>query len=879
MKKLLSGIVGCALMSAVAAGAAETVAYVIPGQVAGTNVGAAAEEAVLKLMETPVAAETFASWKKANPAPFHLFGEERRLAVRNGIVPAHWFAEGGPARVFRGKAQPGEYYVFQVCVASEKARALVWAASPAADAVTPARCAVKANGVKPIWVGVNVPCDAAGKTLTGVVEVKDAATGEAARLPYELAVSGEVLKDGGIHDAWRLARLQWLNSTVGTSETEPTRPFTPVAVNEATRTLSILGRDLVLGENGLPTHYFTRFNGSNAKILAEGTDALSRPFDFRLDGKTPLAGKSTFTFLKRTPCAVSWRATTEAGEACLEVEGRLEFDGFAEFKMNVVSKKEAVSVSPVFTVAMPAARGRFQMGLGREGGFFPAKHEWTWNPNRHQDATWVGDVNGGMMFRFKGANFSRPLINAYYAWKKLNMPETWAAAGGGIVLEKTADAATLRAHGGPLVVTAGAPARYAFDLYLTPFKPANLKMHLADRYFHYSQHGTKNDFNVRKDAGATVINLHHNTIWNPYINYPYNDDGGPHLKEALKEMHALGLRGKVYYTTRELTQNLPEFFALKSLDGEIFMPRNPAVKGWPVTNRNGPHPWLAQHVGTDIIPAWRENVRFSAYPNRLDLAVITTPDTRWNNFYLGGLDYLVREFKIDGLYIDDTALNREAMMRARRILDADGNTGRRIDMHSWNHRSGLAGGGNSSIVFMELYPYYDRLWHGEGFSAQKPPEYWLVEMSGIPYGLMSEMLHGFNQYRGMVFGMTCRGGWQRWTPYSLWKFFQEESLEDAELVGWWDEANPVALAGPGAAPIRATVYKFKDRAVVALANFSNTPQQVTWNLDCAKLGWAGRKVACRIPAIDRFQEKEATAPGGTLDINVGNGRLIVVRAE
>ena len=46
-------------------------------------------------------------------------------------------------------------------------------------------------------------------------------------------------------------------------------------------------------------------------------------------------------------------------------------------------------------------------------------------------------------------------------------------------------------------------------------------------------------------------------------------------KEARKAM-----RVAVYYTTRELTQNLPEFFALKSMGGEIILPRREGV-AWP----------------------------------------------------------------------------------------------------------------------------------------------------------------------------------------------------------------------------------------------------------------------------------------------------------
>ena len=267
------------------------------------------------------------------------------------------------------------------------------------------------------------------------------------------------------------------------------------------------------------------------------------------------------------------------------------------------------------------------------------------------------------------------------------------------VSEKKNDVATIRAEGRD----APEGAEWNFDLYLTPFHTLDMKTHLSDRYCHMKQR--KKDFDAAAIAksGATVVNLHHNTLWNPYINYPYNDDGGPLLKKAVKDAHDAGLKLKVYYTTRELTQNMPEFFAMKSLDGEVLLERDETVRGWPCTNKKGPHPWLLAHVGSDILPAWRENVRFPAYQSRLDLAVITTPDTRWDNFYLEGLDYLVREYGIDGLYIDDTALTGESMQRARRILDRDGKR-RLVDNHSLNHHDRRAGGGSTNLAFIDLYP-------------------------------------------------------------------------------------------------------------------------------------------------------------------------------
>ena len=90
----------------------------------------------------------------------------------------------------------------------------------------------------------------------------------------------------------------------------------------------------------------------------------------------------------------------------------------------------------------------------------------------------------------------------------------------------------------------------------------------------------------------------------------------------------------------------------------------------------------------------------------MDISVITTPDSRWNNYYLAGLDWMVKNLEVDGIYIDDSALDRKTLQRARRILDADGKR-RLIDIHSWNHMNQWAGYANSCI-FIQSFSRIDR---------------------------------------------------------------------------------------------------------------------------------------------------------------------------
>ncbi len=486
-------------------------------------------------------------------------------------------------------------------------------------------------------------------------------------------------------------------------------------------------------------------------------------------------------------------------------------------------------------------------------------------------AIWLGDANIGAMLRFKGGNYRRPLINAYYDFQPLNLPDSWGT--GGINFESKDGLTTLTAFSGPKEISSQSTGHgilsFNIDWYFTPFKPIDVKQHFTDRFYHAPQKSAVEDVAKIHKEGANIIEVHHNRLCNPYINYPYNDDSMANLTDFVKKAHEDGVRVDVYYTTRELTQNLPEFFALKSMDGEIILPRKEGV-AWPVTNPNGPHPWLAQHVGMDIVPAWRENLKWP-YKSSLDLAVITTPDSRWNNFYLEGLNYLVKHANIDGLYIDDTALDRKSMQRARRILDADGNTGRRVNMHSWNHYNGLAKWTNSSIAFMELYPYYNGLWHGEGFNCDAPPEFMLIEMSGIPYGLMSEMLDHPNPWHGMVFGMRTRWPWSG-DPRHIWRLEDQFGIADSELIGWWDKDCPVQTGNP---QVKATVYRKEGKTLIALASWAKDKSDVTLAVDWKALGLDAKKVTLWAPAVEGFQPEKTFAIDAAIPVDPGKGWLLI----
>jgi hypothetical protein len=839
-------------------------------------------DAAMRLMETPVKPEVLADFEKAHPAPYWLFGEDRQRAVRNNIIPAHWFENHAQSwNKFSGVARPGEFYVFQVCVLFGAKAVAVFPPEvqipdvPGAEIFDVSRRLVsKPREVISYWIGIQVPANAKAGEYHGTAKAGDAT------LDLKLKVAGEPIAESGIGEGWRLARLKWLDSTVGESDTEVTRPFTPIRVNEKAKTLDILGRRITLGPDGIPAQYTSYYSGSNTTILAKGADAFASPprLECVVGGKVEPWQGTGLKFTRQTQVGVEWEALSKPGDLSRLVRGRLEFDGHLHLQMHLASDVPVTVDEVRFVIPWAKDRVKYAMGIGLQGGKCPARHDWNWDVAKNQDAIWLGDVNQGLMLRFMGGNYRRPLINAYYDFRPLLLPDSWGC--GGIHIENANGQVTLTAKSGKLRISDpmqpnSAPFRdcgdFEIDWYFTPFKPLNVHEHFTDRFYHAGQGAPVEDPAAIAKQGANIVEVHHNRLCNPYINYPYNDDSIGNLTRFVKKAHSAGVRVNVYYTTRELTQNLPEFFALKSLEGEVILPRRAGV-AWPVTNPGGPHPWLKQHAGADIVPAWRENLHYPGYRSNLDLAVITTPDSRWNNFYLAGLVYLVKTVGIDGLYIDDTALDRKSMQRARRILDADGNMGRRMSMHSWNHFNGLAKWTNSSIAFMELYPYINGLWHGEGFNANAAPEYMLVEMSGIPFGLMSEMLDHPNPWHGLVFGMRVRWPWSG-DPRNIWKAEDAFGIADAEFLGWWDAACPVQT---GNTAIKASVFKRQGRAAIALASWAPQATQVKLAIDWKGLGLDPLKERLTAAEIPGFQPAAVFRPGDEIPAAPGKGWLLIV---
>jgi hypothetical protein len=834
--------------------------------------------------------------EKYQEQTFVLFPEVREKPVQwFDSLRVNWFQKDWSKNELELNAKPGEYYTYQL---------VVWAIDNLNN-VQVKFSELKGNNGKSIsikemtcfdtgginfhgkpfvkqvivqkgrahsfWVGINLD-----KTTSGIYKgkVSVVSNGKARILSIILKVAGDKVADHGYSEGKRMSRLNWLNSTVGIEDVV-TKPFTTL-VRESNN-IKLLGRQFTIGKNGLPSSILTYFTPSVQTIGENGEEILNKPMNFILeknDGKIITFKSEKIKFIKETKTGITWVVNSASSEVELKCEGTLGFDGHVEYKLTVNSLMPIIVKDMRLEVPMAKEKAEYMMGLNTEGGFRPqGTYNWKWDTISNQDMLWIGAVNGGLRLKWKGENYVRPLVNIYYAYGPLNLPSSWGNHGsGGVKITEDGDDVMVNAYSGYRELKKGDVLHYDFELLITPFKPINKTVQFGDLYFHpVLGTSTKDIVQNAKENGANIITIHHGCDVYPFINYPFADEFISDLKRLINDAHKNHMRMKFYYTTRELTKNIPEFWAFRSLDSEIIFPGvgNDYISTY---NGSGAPAWCKDNLKEKYIPAWCQVINEGIFKGLTDISVITTPDSRLNNFYLSGLDWMVRNMELDGIYIDDAASDRMTLCRARRIIDRYRPNGR-IDLHSWNVFNKAGGYANCLNVYMDLLPYIDLTWIGEGRDYSRMPDHWLIEQSGIPYGLPGQMIGEGNPWKGMVFGESNRLGWGG-NPCPLWKFWDQYDIIGKEMIGFWDKKNnPLSVNND---LVKATLYKGNKESIISVAAWGSTDQVCNIKVDWNKLGYDEKEYIFYLPEIQDFQQAQIFPSLQSMKISQNKGFLIVI---
>ena len=808
---------------------------------------------------------------------FIVIPEDRMLPIHMKYdLPFVWMNKD-LSKPFTGEARKGEYYAYQLGIYALKnmenvqihfsdlkssagatiaaknitcinTTGITYDAKPFTKTVN-----VSQNNVQAMWCGINVPRNTASGVYSGTVIVL--ADGRSSKtIQIILTVTNEIVEKGGINEPQMQTRLQWLNSTLA-QDNKVIAPYTPLKVQS--NSINMLGRKLVIGNDGFPKQIQTFFTEEMTSTKTSPNNILAKPIALIAEDE---AGKIVWKntqphFTKISDGPVQWQSSSVSSSLKMQVSASAEFDGFVAYTVKIIALKDVSLKDIRLEIPYSSSASKYMMGLNLKGGLRPQQYNWKWDvAHKNQDGAWIGNVNAGLQFSLRDEHYVRPLNTNFYLQKPLLLPASWGNENkGGINIEEKDGAVVANNYSGERMMHKGDTLFYNFNLLITPFHTINTDFQWANRFFHSYQ-----PIDTIKQTGATVINIHHATAINPYINYPFIEY--KKMKAYIDSAHAAGLKVKIYNTVRELSNKAYELQALRSLGHEIYSP-----------GKGGGFSWLQEHVGDDYIAAW-------FVPELKDAAIINSGMNRWHNYYVEGMNWLVQNVGIDGIYLDDVAFDRVTMKRIKRVLTQDNHPGI-IDLHSANQYNVNDGFNNSANLYMEHFPYLNRLWFGEYFDYENnSPDFFLTEVSGIPFGLMGEMLQdGGNAWRGMIYGMTNRMPWSDGAdPRPLWKIWDDFGMKGSKMIGYWSSDCPVKTSD---SKVLATVYKKEKSALVSVASWDTNDTDVKLQIDWKALGIDPSKAIITAPEIKNFQPAKEFSIDETIHVEKNKGWLLWIKEK
>ncbi len=827
----------------------------------------------------------------ANNDDFMLFPELRKYPiVMDNYIPARWLNNSQRLEI---SAFNNEYYAFQIGVyalknsdnlqvkyndlvasngdkISKKALTCFNLTGTNYDGKKMTKVVnVPKDKVQALWFGIDITPEAVKPGIYyGTVTVSDKNSSTSKDIKVKLTVKEQLISNRGDDQPWRHSRLRWLNSKIGLNDSL-VAPYTKVNYDKNSQTVSILGRQISLNKQGLPTSVKSFIDMD--KLKKDGREILAKPMRFEIETADGNVEKLTGLSINKTYQAdgkIKLVATSASKNFTVKADIAPEMDGYIRYRFTVKNKTK-VDIKDVRLV-MPLKNDvakYFKGSHGKPASYTPAKYSSAIFSGLYNNGFWIGDYNVGISFKPK--NDQDEMNPDRNTRKKTPYPIEWSNnKQGKYSLNKKIDGITEMtiSSGKRSLTTANKELRFNFALYITPFKPIK-KEHWDYRYYHNSC-GWDPVMNKSKDA--KVVNIHHGGSSNPWINYPFLTIDK--MKKFADQAHNRGQKVKFYNTVRELSVRTPELFALRSLNSEVFVGGNghrklqakPFDYQKPHKNRGG-QAWLAEHLKSNYRSRWHNPIQGSKEIS--DASIGVKGLSRFHNYYLEGIDYLVRTVGIDGLYLDGIGYDRSVMKRVRRALDKS-KSGNLIDFHE--------------VPFpnLEHLPYVDSIWYGEGAKYNLGPDYWLVEVSGLPFGVTGEILkHGASSYKGMIYGIWKRDKWSG-NPKGLWKFLDQVKIKETETHGYWMPNCPVST---NQKDVLATAYVKKgEYAVIAVASWNKAKAgvDVKLNIDWKALGLNKDKVTVTLPKIDHFQNVEANfSLDKAKNLKNNGGYVIVIKTK
>ncbi|RYE17753.1 MAG: hypothetical protein EOP42_31780, partial [Sphingobacteriaceae bacterium] len=341
---------------------------------------------VMSAPATPAQVEKFL--KLFSGKKYLTFPEDRANSIRLlDSLPKPWLTRTATSLTsFKGTAQPGEYYVFQIGVyaANSSLKSLNTLVSPLKNVgveknITDITCFntqgvditgksyfktvdVELKKVLPLWFGIQVPENAKG-IYKGNIQIKPAGLPPTV-VNVVINVKGEKIANHGFDHDSKLSRLAWLNSKVALDK-DITNGFKQLDRTE--NLISILGRSIKLAADGLPEDIETYFDKNNQHLLPRSEPVLSGKIKFIVvqNSKQLQFDTGNTVFGDEFPGATHWTTTLKNADLNVLIQGRAEFDGYIRYNIDVTPVKDIAIQDIRLELPMAPQKSTYMMGLDK----------------------------------------------------------------------------------------------------------------------------------------------------------------------------------------------------------------------------------------------------------------------------------------------------------------------------------------------------------------------------------------------------------------------------------------------------------------------------------------------------------------------------------
>ncbi len=676
--------------------------------------------------------------------------------------------------------------------------------------------------------------------------------GDIVRLDFEL--NDDLVFGMGTTDGGRLSRLKWLDSSV-CRDKKPLGFFEEVTVEK--NAVRLTGKTVSFGNDGFIEQVDSYFDGSNAVTDEPTKQLFSRPMEFIVEGQK-------FKYNKL-------RAQTRAGAAAISADGKSErlridvaatvrYEGAVHYTVNVHADKNAVLNDA--SLYLYFASAGYVAGLGEEGGAY-RDISFKWDGRTASDSLFVGDVNCGARIRFTEGDPLPPAPMNLYSPEMAKAPEkTWANHSlGGVELYRADDSVVMRAYTGQIVMKQGEDLKFTFIIHLTPFRPMDPGKSLGARIAESDIEPSYASMIRRASsdaAGYVSVSAHGEA--NPYRNYPF--DKYRELEDIALEAHKHKIGMTLDYDAGSLSVHARETFAFRSMGGEIIYLRQRKQK----ENALGSVLGKGVVVCEDAMTAGGER----------DMAYLTVPGSRMDNFFVEGVRFLTSRTAADGVSLTDTPILRDTAERAAKCIERT--AGKRAVMElkyssRFNKENGYV---SAAVMYADILPFVTRLWAVSGFPEDIGADKELLEMSGVFFGLAADSPENWGIMRSLAFASLPRYGKDPDVSAALGdiqRLFKDFGISKAKLRGFWDPENPVRTDN---ANVLATSFVNGENMLFVLYNMSDGALTFEVGVE-NKLGFttAGKKTFA--PKIEGLQRSGRVNIGKPMRLKGKSGILVFVR--